>query len=68
MAIRCAAVWQGLPNPGFLAQLQRPWPADGGTRYPAWQWQCTACPLPSQPPARASGGNEDKGLKTRGPF
>ena len=33
-------------------------------REVAWpQWQRTTCPLPSQRPARAVGGNEDKGLR-----
>src|SRR6202042_2833573 len=30
------------------------------------QWQRTACPLPSHRPARAAGGDEDKGLRLAG--
>jgi hypothetical protein len=31
--------------------------------YRRSQWQRTACPLPSHQPARAAGGNEDKGRR-----
>jgi hypothetical protein len=38
----------------------------GAAGYAAFQWQCTACPLPSQRPARAGTGDEDKGPRLAG--